>query len=184
MEDQCNLSNCVNRGGIEMHAGQLRAGVAEVPLQPPLGLATGDGAPVAKGYGTPLHAKAIVLSNGENEVSLVTLDAMGIARDDVLRVTKQIEQRCGIPAEALMVACSHTHVAPSMEKSLHTYRRAFHPNWDEVAIARETAWVEQVLEGIATAVCQAKSKMQVASIGVVSSELPWLVFNRRRHTRN
>jgi len=167
-----------------MNAGQLRAGVAEYPLKPPLGLATGDGAPAAKGYGTPLHAKAVVLSNGENEVSLVTLDAMGIDRADVLRVTKQIEARCGIPAESVMIACSHTHVAPSMETSLHTYRRAFHPNWDEAAIARERQWVEQVLEGITTAVCQAKSKLEDASIGAVTADLPWLVFNRRRHTRN
>ena len=159
-----------------MNAGQLRAGVAEYELKPPLGLATGDGAPAAKGYGTPLHAKAVVLSNGENEVSLVTLDALGIDRADVLRVTKQIEERCGIPANAVMIACSHTHVAPSMESSLHTYRRAFHPNWDEAAIAREKQWVDQVLEGIATAVCQAKSQLEEASIGAVSADLPWLIF--------
>ena len=46
----------------------------------------------------------------------------------------------------------------------------------EAAIAREKEWVAQVLEGIATAACQAKSKLEEASIGVVTADLPWLVF--------
>ena len=47
-----------------MEKGPLRAGVAEIELKPELGLATGDGAPWATGYKTPLFVKALVLANG------------------------------------------------------------------------------------------------------------------------
>ena len=167
-----------------MNEGQLKAGVAELELKPPLGLATGDGAPYAKGFATPLHAKAIVLSNGADEIAMVTLDMLGIDRADAQRAAALAQQRCGIPAHGILLACSHTHVAPSMETTLHTYRRAFHPNWNDEAVAKERAWVDTVVESIAAAIAAAKANLQEASLGVVSADLPWLVFNRRRHTRN
>jgi len=167
-----------------MKAGQLKAGVSEIELKPELGLATGDGAPQAKGYLTPLYVKALVLANGYDEVAVVTLDMLGIDRPDAMRAAELVSQRCSVPAHGVMLTCSHTHVAPSMLPSLHTYRQAFNPYWDETAVARERAWVNTVVETIAAAVCQAKSRLQEASIGVATADLLWLVFNRRRHTRN
>jgi hypothetical protein len=144
----------------------------------------GDGAPQAKGFLTPLYVKALVLANGYDELALVTLDMLGIDRTDALRAAQLAEQRCGLPAQAISLICSHTHVAPSMLPTLHTYRQTFNPNFDEAAKARERAWVNIVVETIAEAVCRAKAALQDASIGVVTADLPWLVFNRRRHTRN
>ena len=167
-----------------MKAGQLKAGVAERELKPPLGLATGDGAPYAKGYLTPLFAKALVLANGDDEVAIVTLDMLGIDRPDADRAAALAQERCGVPAPNILMTCSHTHVAPSMLPSLHTYRSAFHPQWDDEAKARERAWVDVVVHTIADVVCEAKATLQEASIGVASADLPWLIFNRRRLTRN
>lgn len=167
-----------------MDKGQLRAGVAEIELRPELGLATGDGAPFAKGYKTPLFVKAMVLANGIAEVAVVTLDEMGIDRPDYLRAVKMVEERCKVPAGAVLLVCSHTHVAPSMMPTLHTYRRAFNPGFDDAAAKRERSWVERVREAIVQAVGAAKGSLREASIGVITMELPWLVFNRRRRTRN
>jgi len=167
-----------------MKAGPLKAGIAEVELKPPLGLATGDGAPEAKGFLTQLFVKALALSNGEEEVAVVTLDMLGIDRTDALRAIDLVQRRCGIPAKGILLVCSHTHVAPSMESTLHTYRKAFHPHWNDEAIRRERQWVDVVVDSIVKAVTEAKANCQEASIGVATAELPWLVFNRRRHTRN
>jgi len=167
-----------------MISGPLKAGISEIELKPPLGLATGDGAPSAKGHLTPLYVKALVLSNGDAEIAVVTLDMLGIDRPDFLRAARLVEARCGLPANAIIMACSHTHVAPSMLPTLHTYRGAFNPNWDDAAKQREREWVDHVVVTIAEAVSEAKAKRQTASIGVVTADLPWLVFNRRRHTRN
>ncbi|NLE45285.1 MAG: hypothetical protein GX620_11235 [Chloroflexi bacterium] len=167
-----------------MMAGELLAGVSEVELKPELGLATGDGAPEAKGFLTPLNAKALVLSNGEADVSVVTLDVLGIDRPDAARAAQLCEERCGVPAGSIIMTCSHTHVAPSMLPSLHTYREAFNPGFDAEAKRRERAWVDSVVEAIVQAVCEAKASQQAASIGVATADVPWLIFNRRRHTRN
>ena len=167
-----------------MKVGPLKAGVAEIELKPELGLATGDGAPQAKGQLTPLYVKALVLANGQEKVALVTLDMLGIDRDDALRAAASCAERCGVPAHAIIMTCSHTHVAPSMLPTMHTYRESFNPLFDAEAKRRERAWVDTVVATIADAVCQAEAAMQEASIGVVAADLPWLVFNRRRKTRN
>jgi len=167
-----------------MKTGQLKAGVSEIELKPELGLATGDGAPQAKGFLTPLYVKALVLSNDHDEIAVVTLDMLGIDRPDATRAAHLVQEHCGIPAPSIIMTASHTHVAPSMLPALHTYREAFNPHWDETAKARERAWVDVVVKSIADAVCDAKAHVQEASIGVVTADLPWLIFNRRRHTRN
>lgn len=167
-----------------MRESQLYAGVAEIEMKPPLGLVTGDGAPRATGYLTPLYAKALVLSNSEDSVAIVTLDLLGIDRRDAQRAARLAEERAGVPASNIIMACSHTHVAPSMLPTLHTYREAFNPYWNEEARRREREWVETVVNVIAEAVAQARAVQRPASIGVVTAELPWLIFNRRRHTRN
>ncbi len=167
-----------------MRAGQLLAGVAEREMKPPLGLATGDGAPFAKGYLTPLFVKALVMANGEAEVAVVTLDMMGIDRPDAQRAAQLASERSGIPTEGIMLTCSHTHVAPSMEPTLHVYRKFFNPAFDDAAAARERAWVDVVVDTIGAAVAEAKGRLQEASLGVVTADLPWLIFNRRRYTRN
>lgn len=167
-----------------MKKSQLKAGVAEIDLNPPLGLVTGDGAPQAKGFLTPLFVKALVLSNDEDSVAIVTLDMLGIDRPDAQRAASLIEERTGISASGIILACSHTHVAPSMLPTLHTYRQAFNPIWDEQAALRERQWVNHVVNTIQEAVIQAQSHLQNASIGTITAELPWLIFNRRRKTRN
>jgi hypothetical protein len=167
-----------------LKSGPLKAGVAEIDLNPPLGLATGDGAPFAKGHLTPLYAKALVLSNGNDEVAVVTLDMLGIDRPDAQRASRLVEERCGVPARGIVMTCSHTHVAPSMLPTLHTYRTTFNPDFDEAAMRRERDWVDHVVEAIAEAACQAKANLQDASVGVTTANLPWLVFNRRFQTRD
>jgi hypothetical protein len=167
-----------------MEAGALQAGVSELELKPELGMATGDGAPHAKGFLTPLFVKALVLANDQDEVAVVSLDMLGIDRPDAIRAAELVQERCGVPAANIIMTASHTHVAPSMLPSLHTYRGAFSPDWDDAAKARERAWADTVVETIGDAVCEARARRREASVGVVTADLPWLVFNRRRHTRN
>ncbi|MDQ3413159.1 MAG: hypothetical protein M3509_13690 [Chloroflexota bacterium] len=167
-----------------MDATQLMAGVAETELRPPIGLAIADGAPWATGYARPLACKALVLANGADAVALVTLDALGIDLGDARRAAALVEARTGVPAAGVAIMCSHTHAAPSMLPTLHNYRRAFNPGFDDAAAARERDWVAEVVETIVETVARANAGLQEASIGRESLALPWLVFNRRRHTRD
>ena len=167
-----------------MNTGKLRAGVSEIELKPEVGLVMASAAPVAKGHLTPLYAKALVLSNGYDEIAVVTLDLIGIDRPDAMRATELASQRSGVPAHGIMIVCSHTHVSPSMRSSAHAARELTNPFWNEQARARERAWIDRVIEIIPDVVCEARAHLHEASIGLVSADLPWLTFNRRRDTRN
>jgi hypothetical protein len=167
-----------------MEAAQLYAGVAERNLTPPLGLAMGDGALKATGHLTPIAVKALVLANEHTALAIVALDALGLDLADGRRAAALAAQRSGVPADSIIMTCSHTHVAPSTQTTLHTYRGFGHPEFDDAAKARERAWVDTLVETIADAVGEAYERRVPASFGVVRTELPWLVFNRRRETRD
>ncbi len=164
--------------------GPLKAGVSEIEYKPPLGLMMADGAPVANGYLTPLYVKALVLANGHEEVAIVTLDLLALDQRDADRAAQLACERCGVPRDNILMTCSHTHVAPSSTPSSAAYRLAFNPYYNEQTRQRELAFVDMIVEMIAEAVCRAKAGLQEASLGVATADLPWLTFNRRRHTRN
>jgi len=164
--------------------GPLKAGVSEIEYKPPLGLMMADGAPVANGYLTPLYVKALVLANGYEEVAIVTLDLLALDQRDADRAAQLAGERCGVPRDNILITCSHTHVAPSSTPSSAAYRLAFNPHYNEQTRQRELAFVDMIVETVAEAVCRAKAGLQEASLGVATADLPWLTFNRRRHTRN
>jgi hypothetical protein len=167
-----------------MKSGRLKAAVAEVELKPPLNLVMGDGAWQSKGFLTPLFVKVLVLSTDFDQAAIITLDATGMDRAETTQVAEVIEQRCGIPASGVFIVCSHTHVAPSMRRSVHVGREMFNPYWNDEARQKERAWVAVVIDSMLQAVAAAQGRLQEASIGVATADLPWLIFNRRRHTRN
>ena len=64
------------------------------------------------GINDELWARVLVLSDGRNQIAILTLDYLGFdfAYNDVLIET--ISQSSGIPAANIMINCSHTHSAP------------------------------------------------------------------------
>ena len=167
-----------------MGRGKLRAGAYELDLKPEPGMMTGDGAPVAVATRTPIMARALAFDNGEAAVCIVTLDLIGIDRADAWRACALAHDKCGIDPDAVMLVASHTHVAPASLPTLTEYARFFNPSFSDAMLAKMAAWRERVVLGIAEAVAGACASLRPASVGVITTELPWLVFNRRRHTRN
>ncbi len=64
------------------------------------------------GINDELWARVLVLSDGRNQIAILTLDYLGFdfAYNDVLIET--ISQSSGIPITNIMINCSHTHSAP------------------------------------------------------------------------
>lgn len=94
----------------------LEAGAARVCITPPLGIRM-QGYAVrdhgAEGVHDDLYARVVVLRQGGVEAALVACDLchMPVALADRMRAL--IAHRCGIPAEHVMINCSHTHSGPS-----------------------------------------------------------------------
>lgn len=89
----------------------FRAGFAERDVTPDIGMEMPGN--YGKVYGRSVHdpckVRAAVFDDGAHRVALVGVDALLIRRDSVLRARRQIQERCGIPAEHVMIGASHSH---------------------------------------------------------------------------
>ena len=75
---------------------------------------------IAKEANDPLHARALVLDDGENRIAITVVDNCMMPRE-LLDEAKQIVQRTtGIPPERMLIAATHTHSAPAAMGCLGT----------------------------------------------------------------
>jgi neutral ceramidase len=156
-----------------MATGRLKAGVAEIEITGNMGLelAAEFNSRVSKGARTPLMAKALVLSNGEETLALVTLDLLGLQGEAADQLVEAISQRCGLRPEGVMLICSHTRGAPYTTPVV---------GWP--GVHRE--YLAEVVSKVSDVVSQAQAALQDASLGVGHAILPHLAFNHRLMTRN
>jgi len=94
----------------------MQAGTASAVITPPLGIDqtgfAGRPGPSDRVY-DDLYARAVVLEDGARRVALVSLDLLGLGPDLVERIRLLVAQQTGIPAEGVMLNCSHTHAGPA-----------------------------------------------------------------------
>jgi Neutral/alkaline non-lysosomal ceramidase, N-terminal len=93
----------------------LLAGVGRATITPPVGIWLMGYAARDKGSVSrhdDLVATALVLSDGEVRVALVTCDLIFLHPTTVARIRTLVHERTGIPAENVMICCSHTHSGP------------------------------------------------------------------------
>lgn len=88
----------------------------------------------------PLYATCIALTDSsDNTVLLFTVDLTNAYTEVMDAARLQISQRTGIPVDAIMVSCTHTHSAPDLlnenEPSIPRYIEAFQGWMVEAAVA-------------------------------------------------
>jgi len=94
----------------------LRAGVAQINITPPIGMAmTGYIARAGNATGVHdlLYAKAFVVDNGAQQAAIITCDLLGLHKRFVDSVRTEIQAATGINGRNVMLACSHTHAGPA-----------------------------------------------------------------------
>jgi len=131
----------------------LRIGVAEVDITPPVGtLLAGSLKPrVSQGIDNPLFAKAIVLESAGTRLACVTLDLISLDRgyggDEAVRLASEAT---GIPKSHISYSCSHTHTGPYTRQ-----RTQQHVN---------TEWLAALPASFADAVAQADAAKVPAAL--------------------
>ena len=155
----------------EASGTELLIGVATGDITPPLGVALagyGTDRGRADELGHALRAEALACRRGGGGWLLVTADAIGFPCDLVARVRPQIARLTGLGEEAIVLAASHTHSAPS---GVRTYRADLEEVDDQYRADLEECLV--LLAG------EAWEGLEPGRFEVARAEAPELGHNRR-----
>lgn len=156
-----------------MGSARLVAGVGETDITPPVGtpLIAELRVRPATGIRTPLNVKALLLSDGDTTLGIAALDLFGLDRGAADQMRLKAAQRLHVPAECVLLTCSHTRGGPA------TTTIVGGPDAD-------AAFLEVIETRLLDAFDQARANMQPAALGVGRAVLPHLVYNHRLLTRN
>lgn len=143
----------------------LKAGAATSNITPPLGeYIVGGFKPFpAENVHDELHARCLVLDNGETKIAIVICDNLGITVDVFQAAREFIKAETDLPPENILMAATHTHSAT----------RASSPKYHDFLARR-----------IADCVRCAMENREPARIGWGGIDEPSEVFNRRWYTTN
>ncbi len=124
--------------------------------------------PPAKYVHDELHARCFVLDDGTTRIALVVIDSIYISREVLDDAKRQVTEATGLPADRMLMACTHTHSSVS----------ARWPN--PLKPGKEfTEYQQFVAHRIADGVRCAIHNLQPARIAWGTVDLPGQVFCRR-----
>ncbi|MFM7072279.1 MAG: hypothetical protein ACKO38_10860 [Planctomycetota bacterium] len=149
---------------------ELKAGAATSNITPFLGgeVVGGFHPYPAQHIHDELHARCLVIDNGDQRVAFVVLDLLGADRllfDDARR---RVTEATGIPGECVMMSTTHTHSATT---ALGQKRGLPQTELDEY----QTFVSRRIADGVRRAV----NNLAPAQVGWAAGREPREVFNRR-----
>jgi neutral ceramidase len=149
---------------------QFRAGAATANITPELGgLIVGNFVtPVAKHIHDELHARCLVLDNGETRMAIVVCDSLGLAQTVCDAARSAIHAANSIPEENILISATHSHSATSAQG---TNRFAYGQPLDD--------YQKFLIRRIADGVRRAAHNLAPAKIGWGTAINAKHVFNRR-----
>ena len=168
----------------------MKAGFAERDITPKPGME------MPGGYGKVFHQKlhdpckvrAAVFDDGTTRVALVGVDALMVPRSLVIAARKEIQDKCGITPDAVMIAASHSHssgptgmVQPGEYDHASPLARKL--AYEQSSCA-DAGYLDQVRREIVAAVEQANASRAEARWAVGSGIEDKVAFNRRFHMKN
>ena len=161
------------------------AGFAERDITPEIGMEQPGG--YSKRFHRTLHdackVRAAVFTNGERRVAIIGVDALMVPRHLVLACRQEIEEKCAIPADSIMIAASHSHssgptgmVQPGEYDHASEFVRKLAY---EKSSAADPVYLEQVKIAIVEATFEAHESLATLNVGFGSGIEGNGVFNRR-----
>ena len=168
----------------------FKAGFAERDITPELGMECPGG--YGKSYHRRLHdpckARAAVFDDGATRVALVGVDALIVREDLVAACRKEIQARCGIAPQAVLIGASHSHSSGPTGMILpgefdHADELVRDLAYKKSSCA-DAKYLETVKTGIVEAVVEADKKRSDAKCGVGAGSESRVSFNRRFRMKN
>lgn len=117
----------------------------------------------------PLHARCLVLDNGQRRIAFAICDSCMIPREIFDDAKEQASRQTGIPTDHILTSATHTHTAVSVAPTFQS--------------KVETEYGKFLAERMAAGIVQATAQLEPARIGWAVGNNPRQVFNRRWHLR-
>jgi hypothetical protein len=147
--------------------GKIRAGAAAANINAHIGgsLAGNFTEARSRNIHDDLHAKALVLDNGNARMAIVLADLCVLPASVNLAAKQTIEAEAGIPQVNSLFCCTHTHSAPT---TMHVFQAQPDPGYLDFLTRR-----------IVDSVKMAVARLQPAQIGFAFGREERIAFNRR-----
>ena len=169
----------------------MKAGFCELDITPAVGMEQpgGYGKAYISRIHDPLKVRAAVFDDDTERVALVGVDTCALqSARAIAAVRAEIEQRCGVRPDHVMVGASHTHSggpffgflpqdvedAPALVRDLVLRHSTI----------TDPLYYDWVVRRICTAVCEADRRKQEAVLAVASGVEDKVAFNRRFRMAN
>lgn len=150
----------------------FRAGAATSNITPPLGeLIVGGWKPIpATNIHDELHARCLVLDDGNVKLGIVLCDNVGIPVEVFDRAKELVQEATGLPPSHLLLASTHTHSATTARGPCKVIRET-----------KLTDYQKFLAQRISDGVRRAMAQLEPARIAWGRINEPSEVFNRRWH---
>tara|TARA_R110002096_G_scaffold91625_14_gene207340 strand:+ start:13789 stop:15936 length:2148 start_codon:yes stop_codon:yes gene_type:complete len=138
---------------------EFQAGTAKIDITPrawPVLVNGGMTSRSAESATKPIHARAIVLSDGATKLAIVVADSCMMPRPLLDKAKALASERTGIAPDHMLIAATHTHTAPSSFGCLGT--------------RQDLKYSAQLIEQLAEAITEAASQLQPAQVGWASTD--------------
>jgi len=146
----------------------LRAGAFAIDITPtkfPVPISGGILPRFTSNVNDPLHARCLVLDDGQVQIAIAIVDSLLISREQADKAKQLATQTTGIPANRILIAATHTHSAPAVMAA-----HATDPDLD---------YAEFMVARIAKGIAQAQRNLRPARIGWAMGKDEKNVFCRR-----
>lgn len=178
-------------GGLAIPATPVfRAGFAERDISPRIGMQEPGGYQKRfhRSFHDPCKVRVAVFDDGQKRVALVSVDALIVPRQLVLEIRREVQSRCGIPPEHVLIGATHSHssgptgmVQPGEYDHASPLARKLAY---EVSSCADPEYLALVRREAIQAVCDAHARLSVAHAGVGVGVEDKVAFNRRHRMRN
>ena len=153
--------------------GKLTAAAGEVDLEPIIGSwLTGFGLRVwpSNGLRDTLMARAVLLHDGQTKIVIVSCDLIGILAPAIAKLRARIAANSNIPANNIVISCTHTHSAPATMPFRGVLGYINHH------------WWASVQDKIVALVTGLEAQLQPATVRHGSTQVEGISYNRQDQT--
>lgn len=167
-------------------ADELSAGLAVVDITPPVGMRMCGyfNERFSTAAHDPILIKALVLVQGDVKTAFVACDLIGVSNSIARQGRELAEKKTGIPADQIVVHCTHSHTGPLFFGVLCKYQH-------DQAVAKlgndpaeKVNFPERLVQGVASAVEQAAKNVRHVQLSAGRGQEARLPFNRRFHMKD